>query len=173
MKYEFIINYALALEKLLKPYCKRIEIAGSIRRKSEDCKDIEIVCIPDKYRLELFLRDCKNRYKITYKKNGALYKQFRWSGFTVDLFTATVNNWGWILFMRTGSSKWNIKALNYYRKLYKFPNTRDTDGTYLVKASHNGFLLDIKGNRINTPEENDVFDILQIPFTEPKHRNRK
>jgi DNA polymerase/3'-5' exonuclease PolX len=32
--------------ELLRPYCKRIEIAGSIRRQRPEVKDIEIVCIP-------------------------------------------------------------------------------------------------------------------------------
>ncbi|MFH1640834.1 MAG: hypothetical protein ABIA66_02590, partial [Candidatus Omnitrophota bacterium] len=32
--------------RLLRPYCTRIEIAGSIRRTRSEVSDIEIVCIP-------------------------------------------------------------------------------------------------------------------------------
>jgi DNA polymerase/3'-5' exonuclease PolX len=34
------------LVKAIAPYCERIEIAGSVRRKKADVKDIEIVAIP-------------------------------------------------------------------------------------------------------------------------------
>ena len=38
----------------LAPHCDRIEIAGSIRRKKPEVKDIEIVCIPKPYETGLF-----------------------------------------------------------------------------------------------------------------------
>lgn len=38
----------------LSPYCDRIHIAGSIRRKKPDVKDIEIVCQPRRERGDLF-----------------------------------------------------------------------------------------------------------------------
>jgi len=31
----------------LRPFCKRLEIAGSVRRKAPEVRDLEIVCIPD------------------------------------------------------------------------------------------------------------------------------
>jgi DNA polymerase/3'-5' exonuclease PolX len=34
------------LSSLMRPYCQRIEIAGSIRRRSDEVKDIELVAIP-------------------------------------------------------------------------------------------------------------------------------
>jgi DNA polymerase/3'-5' exonuclease PolX len=37
---------ALNVVGLMRPFCERIEIAGSIRRGVADVKDIEIVCIP-------------------------------------------------------------------------------------------------------------------------------
>ncbi|MES1181962.1 MAG: hypothetical protein ABUL44_04115, partial [Flavobacterium sp.] len=39
---------------LLKEHCIRIEIAGSIRRKKSEVKDIEIVAIPKPYDTGLF-----------------------------------------------------------------------------------------------------------------------
>jgi DNA polymerase/3'-5' exonuclease PolX len=38
--------------ELLRPYCERLEIAGSIRREREDIGDIDIVCIP-RFRTEV------------------------------------------------------------------------------------------------------------------------
>jgi len=40
------------IKTALSPYCDRIEIAGSIRRKKQKVGDVEIVCIPKKETLE-------------------------------------------------------------------------------------------------------------------------
>jgi len=45
---------ACAIKEMLAPYCERIEIAGSVRRKKPYCKDIEIVAIPKPYDVGLF-----------------------------------------------------------------------------------------------------------------------
>lgn len=39
-------DVAYGLRLLLEPYCERIEIAGSIRRRRETVKDIELVAVP-------------------------------------------------------------------------------------------------------------------------------
>ena len=39
--------------ELLAPHCERIHIAGSIRRKKETVKDIEVVCQP----IKVFVKD--------------------------------------------------------------------------------------------------------------------
>lgn len=39
-------RYALHIVDWLRPYCTRIEIAGSIRRRRTECNDVDIVCIP-------------------------------------------------------------------------------------------------------------------------------
>jgi len=52
-----VLNLASRLVKQLKPYCKKIQIAGSIRRKEKNPRDIDIVLIPkDKNKLENFMR---------------------------------------------------------------------------------------------------------------------
>ncbi|MCC6867116.1 MAG: hypothetical protein IT280_13250 [Ignavibacteria bacterium] len=173
MKFDIIKKYAEELKGILAPVCIRIEIAGSIRRKRPESKDIELVCIPDKYRLEQLLNNMKAHSKIFFVKNGKLYKQFKWSGQIVDLFICQPENWGWIYFIRTGSSNWNKKALQHYRNIYGFPAERDEAGDYKVKASHEGYLLSVTGEKIFTLEEQDVFDLLKIPFVEPEHRERK
>ena len=59
---------------LLKPYCARVEIAGSIRRRKADVHDIEIVCLPKDELIFDFnvpgLFDC-----CDFVKNGPRYKQ--------------------------------------------------------------------------------------------------
>ena len=39
-------GHAEWLQSLMRPYCRRIEIAGSIRRGADEVKDIELVAIP-------------------------------------------------------------------------------------------------------------------------------
>ncbi len=46
MRFEKAYSIAERVMKLLKPFCDRIEIAGSLRREKEEVKDIEIVAIP-------------------------------------------------------------------------------------------------------------------------------
>lgn len=46
MKLEQAQQIAEALKADLKPYCEKIEIGGSIRRKKPEPNDIELVCIP-------------------------------------------------------------------------------------------------------------------------------
>ena len=47
MKHAEALTTAQALAGYFGPACKRIEIAGSIRRGKADVKDIEMVCVPD------------------------------------------------------------------------------------------------------------------------------
>jgi len=54
MKLEEAQVIAEKTKALLAPYCERIEIAGSIRRKKPDVGDIELVAIPKPYNIGLF-----------------------------------------------------------------------------------------------------------------------
>lgn len=46
MRLERARQYAEALIEQMRPFCERVEIAGSIRREKPEVKDIEIVAIP-------------------------------------------------------------------------------------------------------------------------------
>ena len=54
MEYEVAIEIAEKVKALLLPHCERIEIAGSVRRKKPNVKDIEIVAIPKPFDTGLF-----------------------------------------------------------------------------------------------------------------------
>lgn len=54
MKLAQALAIAEKVKALLAPHCERIEIAGSIRRKKPDVKDIEIVAIPKPFDTGLF-----------------------------------------------------------------------------------------------------------------------
>ena len=60
------------IEVELKPFCDRIQIAGSIRRQKANVKDIEIVAIPnDRFQLGLIV----NRWKKIRGDVGGKYLQ--------------------------------------------------------------------------------------------------
>lgn len=163
MKYEIILPYAVEMCKELKQYCEVIHIGGSIRRKSpDDIKDIEIVCIPNKFYLEEHLNYMKHSGSIRFIKNGGLYKQFKWRSQTIDLFIANKNNWGWIYFLRTGSKDFNARFLYHYKLHNKIPAH--------LKGSEDGYLRDAAGQKVFTPDEKDVFDLAGWNFVEPEHR---
>jgi DNA polymerase/3'-5' exonuclease PolX len=158
MDIKSISEIAVRLCDILKPYCKRIAIAGSIRRKKQDCKDVEIVAIPNKYHLEKFLMEKRLKPVWYFYKNGAYYKQFKFDGVMVDLFLCSEDNWGWIYFLRTGSEKNNIEYLTAFKK--------KTGGN-----SDKGYLRRPDGSKIITKEEQDVFDLIGKGFIAPIDRN--
>lgn len=95
-------NIALDICAQLKPYCDRINIAGSIRRQKSDVKDIEVICQPkivpvvesDLFgtKKHLFLRspDFKqavlNLGEVIKGKPDGKYMQIKLESINLDLF---------------------------------------------------------------------------------------
>lgn len=156
MKLEQIQKYAEQLKRELELFCSRIEIAGSIRRRKPDCKDIELVVIQHPFKLYQRLKKAEQNGYIIFKKNGPKYKQFTWCGLTVDLFIATPQNWGLIFLIRTGSKEFN----EHWITAWKARGGTVKDG---VMKARNGFPVDTK-------EEQGIFDALGIEFIEPEKR---
>jgi DNA polymerase/3'-5' exonuclease PolX len=163
--------------------CVRAAIAGSLRRRRPDVGDIEIVAIP---RIgerqvpigegDLFLRGVQAEVKlynalwqhlddeaeagrVRYSKRGDKYRQFAFEGVQVDLFTAEPGNWGWIYLIRTGSADFSHRvasALN--RRGYT-----SAEGYIRPKSP-------TTGDRIETPEEADVFGLAGMAWVDPERR---
>jgi DNA polymerase/3'-5' exonuclease PolX len=164
----------------LGPACERIEIAGSIRRQRPLVGDIELVAIPrfeDRRRTvqgTLFdserapaservnlLWEAAEALGVAFTKRGPVYRQFSWRGARVDVYTCERGNWGWILFHRTGPGYLRAKI-----------------GSMLVAqglAAVDGWIWDARGlsiDRVETPEEADVFRLLGIPPLPPDRRDQ-
>ena len=172
-KMDFLHAYELAheLKSELADVCDHIEIAGSIRRKCDLIGDIEFVARP-KYEIgehDLFgiptwksmlwprLDAMSAERKIVYTKTGNLYRQFLWPQVQVDLFTATAENWGWILLMRTGSADFSHRVARCLNR----------EGF----TSAGGNIIDTRdGRTVSTPSEQDVFRLAGMEWLEPKHR---
>ena len=140
--------------ELLKPYCERIEIAGSVRREKPEVKDIEIVAIPQD--LIGFSREVNKLQKIKGEPTGKYTQRKLPEGINLDLFISNRRNWGLIFAIRTGSADFSHKILacGWVRAGYK---------------SENG-ILKKNGQEIEIREEKDLFDLIGIPFVDPRLR---
>lgn len=166
IKYPYAEAFKIAKETMeqLRPFCDRIEIAGSIRRKKKEVGDIEIVAIPKPYLVGLFedgIASVVNRWE---KVRGDLeYGKSRYTqrvlpgGIKLDLFFADENNWGYIYAMRTGSAEYShqVLAKSWVRVGYK-----GTDG-YLVR----------NGSKCVAREEEDFFRMIGVTYISPEERN--
>lgn len=163
-------DVAEMLVERLSPFCERIEIAGSIRRKREMVSDIEIVCIPKTTKAGLFGEDTQRLpefvaliHSIGRKvkgdpANGKYCQRITPLGRKVDIFIAEPGNWGMIFLIRTGSSKW--APVEILRRFNRW-NYKSVGGY----PTHQ-----VKGDVLEFREEAEVFEFLQIPFVEPENR---
>lgn len=170
MQYLDALKTANEVKDLLAPFCERIEIAGSIRRQKSEVKDIEIVAIPKPYETGLFCSGLATvveeweaiKGQLEYKGRPGVkackYTQRRLpNGMILDLFFANATNWGYIFALRTGPSEFNISRL--------IPAAKKQGYHFM-----NGYLHYGK-KAIPTPEEADLFKILQLPFIAPVARS--
>ncbi len=162
MQYSEAKSIADELIEVLKPYCLKIEIAGSVRRRKPQVKDIEICLVPVSANkvfnvLGKFLLENNKNFK--YIKNGSRYKQFRYRDCQVDLFIAKPDNWGIIFLVRTGSAAYSTRMLGAWKKI--------TGGGY----SKDGYLYDKDDKIVYTYEENDVFRLCKMDFVKPEDRS--
>ena len=143
------------------PHCYRIEIAGSIRRKKPEVKDIEIVAIPKPYDIGLFQSGIAVVINQWAKVKGELPCKYTQrilpEGIKLDLFFAQPDNWGLIYAIRTGSAEFSHKVLarGWVKRGFKSIHgyLRKNDDIYAI------------------PEENDLFKLLGLPFIKPCNRH--
>jgi len=160
--YKEALEIAERVKSQLDPHCVRCEIAGSIRRKKPFVKDIEIVAIPKSFDIGLCthgLTPVVNQWPVI---KGQLTNKTKYTqrmlpeGIKLDLFFATVYNWGLIFAIRTGSADFSHYTLarGWVRKGYK-----SVDG-YLTKDE----------KRYAVYEEEELFKLIGKPFIDPEDR---
>ena len=163
IKYPYAEAHKIAQEVLeqLKPYCERIEIAGSIRRKKAEVGDIEIVAIPKPFGIDLSqdgIAKVVNQWEKVKGEMPCKYTQrILPSGIKLDLFFAEEGNWGLIFAIRTGSAEFSryVLANGWVRNGFK---------------SSGGFLFKY-GEKFDVKEEKDLFNLIGIHYVEPENRN--
>jgi DNA polymerase/3'-5' exonuclease PolX len=158
----------------LKPYCERIEIAGSIRRQRPMVGDIEIVCIPrcqtDLFGnpgaslLPWFLGELVNESRLLPgDKNGEKYKEYyipAIDGLKLDLFITSPECWSVIFAIRTGSASFSRRLVTQKEKGGWLPSHlqvkggRIWDGNELVNLATERDFLELCGGWVEPTERN-------------------
>jgi DNA polymerase/3'-5' exonuclease PolX len=172
---------ARTLADEMSPHCSRVEIAGSIRRGCPEVKDIELVAVPtwkeeetseglfaEQVQVNLLHRWAE-RSGVHWikpgtsqivpwhvKEDGKYWRGLLPTGIKLDLFIADSENFGLIFAIRTGSAEFTTALVTRARDL----GLPSVDG-YLTRG----------GERVATPEERDVFELLRLEWIDPGRRH--
>jgi DNA polymerase (family 10) len=149
----------------LQPFCSRIEIAGSIRRRKSTVNDIDLVCIPSELGRFLGVLQQLGRIKMGGGKIIRVGMGFT-RGIDLDLYIATPENWATLLLIRTGSAEHNVRLCSRAKrngmKLH-------ADGSGLFKIEAQG--CEGVEVRIAGDTEESIFAALGIPYEAPEKRD--
>jgi DNA polymerase/3'-5' exonuclease PolX len=149
----------------LAPFTERLAIAGSVRRRKPQVKDIEIVAIPRQVPVGLFGDElivdpgfvaAVNQWPtVKGQPTGKYTQRLLPQGIKLDLFMADVENWGLIYAVRTGSAAFShhVLATQWVKRGYKSIEGR------LTRLSD--------GQVIPIREEEALFALLGMPWVEP------
>ncbi|MBA7551950.1 hypothetical protein ES705_44501 [subsurface metagenome] len=136
------------------PYCTKIEVAGSIRRRKPTVHDIDIVLIPsDAWGLH---HEIMGLGQV--KMSGLKIQRVRVGDIQVDIYFADEKTWATLLLIRTGSKENNIRLCTLARK----------EGWHL-SASGDG-LFNENGERIAGDSEVSIYKALGLRYQEPWER---
>ena len=170
MELERAQEIASSLIAELGEVCDRIAVAGSVRRRKPDVKDIELCVIPSVEVGGGLFGDAKRNllaeylasYPFTWGRRikgqpDGKYIQFALKeGINFDLFVCTPENWGLNYLIRTGSAAFSQAVLTRANRLHyhsEGARLRHDDGTVA-----------------ETPEERSVFELLGLRYVEPEER---
>ena len=136
------------------PLCERVEVAGSIRRKKSEVRDIDLVLIPKPLLWPRIIATLQRTMDAKVLKCGDRIAQLTIKGVNVDLYVANEQTWGALLLIRTGSAEHNIKLSQIALRKG-------------MKLSHKGL---IKEGKLVASTEEEIFKNLDLPYVEPEER---
>lgn len=140
--------------KRLSPYCSRIQVAGSVRRKKPWVNDIDLVLIPqDLWNLHQNIRGLGQM-----SMSGSKIMRVMVGSVQVDVYIADEETWATLLLIRTGSAENNIRLATLAKKR----------GWHLA-ASGDG-LFNEREERIAGDTEESIYAALGLPYQEPEER---
>lgn len=145
---------AEAVVKRLAPYCEKIEVAGSIRRRKEWVNDVDIVLIPsDPWNLH---HEIQGLGQVMV--SGNKIKRVMIGDIQIDLYLADPKTWATLLLIRTGSAESNIRLCSRAK----------SKGWHL--AADGSGLFNENGERIAGDTEESIFLALGIKYIPPEER---
>uniref|UniRef100_A0A6M3LV59 Putative DNA polymerase n=1 Tax=viral metagenome TaxID=1070528 RepID=A0A6M3LV59_9ZZZZ len=145
---------AEAIVKRLAPYCKKIEVVGSIRRRKPWVNDVDICLIPsDPWNLHHEVLGLGQTQAA-----GSKIMRVMVGDVQVDIYIASEETWATLLLIRTGSAENNIRLASLAKKR----------GWHLA-ASGDG-LFDENGQRIAGDTEESIYAALGLRYQRPEER---
>lgn len=164
MKLEEASALADQIVDTIKHLCdpEHIMVVGSIRRKSPEVHDIDIVLIPQSWMWNTIIQTIKTNWLAQVVEAGQeLARLMVSTGATsepvqVDIYRARPETWGVLLLIRTGSIHHNIKLCSRAKSM----------GMMLSAAK--GVIKD--GKVIASRTEEEIFKALEMDFVEPEKR---
>jgi DNA polymerase/3'-5' exonuclease PolX len=147
-------KFANQIVEQISPFCERITVAGSIRRKKPQVRDVDIVLIPKPLLWSRIISTLQGKMDAKVLKCGEKVAQLTIKGVNVDLYSATPETWEPLLLIRTGSAEHNIKLSMRARKLG-------------MKLSHRGLAKD---GKIIAVTEKGIFEALGMEYVPPEER---
>jgi DNA polymerase (family 10) len=152
---ERVLILAKQIEKDLKPFCRRIKLAGSIRRNVENPGDIDIVLIPkDKEKLEEYIR---TKLKWKFVQGGEHESTWNIKRVKVELYYTNEDEWGAEL-LAYSSEKGAGIGLRLVAKRKGF------------KLTQHGLFDRITGRKIAGKTEEEIYHALGRKYKKPEDR---
>jgi DNA polymerase/3'-5' exonuclease PolX len=154
MRREQAQELAQQIVKEISPFCDRIIVAGSIRRKKPKVRDVDIVLIPKPLLWPRIVATLQRKMDAKVLKQGEKVAQLTIGGINVDLYSATPETWEPLLLIRTGSAQHNIKLSMIAQKKG-------------MKLTHRGLM---KNGEIIASTEEAIFKTLGMNYVPPEER---
>jgi DNA polymerase/3'-5' exonuclease PolX len=153
----------------LVPYCEKIKICGSVRRRKQECGDIDIVVLPktkpvkDLFGMVTgherdpgFITTINQWEKIKGDAATGKYTQRLIEGHKLEIAVAHPDNFGNLVLIRTGNADFSHLIM----KIVRDRGFHQTEG-FLYRETR----------LIPIPEEMVYFKTLGIPYIQPENRN--
>ena len=156
MRLEDAEELAREIVEHIRPHCERVEVAGSIRRKKSEVRDIDLVLIPKPLLWHRIIATLQRTMNAEVLKRGDSIAQLTIKGVNVDLYSATPETWGTVLLIRTGSMTHNIKLSTIALRKG-------------MKLSHKGLTKD---GKVIASTEKEIFEVLDLRYRKPEERMR-
>lgn len=167
---------ARELTELMQHACKRIEVAGSVRRQKDFSGDIELVVIPEGDKWHNLTDDLLHRgvLKMGYEKTPDQQFKAAWGPkqrkviyttrgsieVKVDMYVADADNFGYIYLLRTGPSEQNTELMFWLQEQSAPIRFRDGYGWHGIR-------------KLRLAKEDEVFGVLGIDPIPPAERSRE
>ncbi len=150
----------------LKPFCERIEVAGSIRRKCQFVHDVDLICLPSNQGQFLVALQSLGSIKIGGQK---LIRVDMPTGVSLDVYVATPTTWATLLLIRTGSKQHN-KRLCILARQKGMKLHADGSGLFRLEGMNCEGADEV---RVAGDTEASIFEALGLPYKSPEDREVK